>query len=156
MVASSFTTRLLIAIISIIFSTLLLLGYSKRFKREALASCGFGFASGVLTTGVGMGGPPIVLFLANQGWAKEVFRATVALFFLVSAALGLVSHVFTGVTTGYRMLISVSLAPASIIGFYLGNAIFAKLSRSLFIKLALAIILISGLASLATTLARMT
>lgn len=151
MVAPPLMARLLIAIISIIFSTLLLLGYSKRFEREILASCGFGFASGVLTASIGMGGPPIVIFLANQGWPKEVFRATVAFLFLITATLCLFSHVFTGVTTGDRMLIGVSLTPAGIIGFYLGDALFAKISRRLFINLALILILISGLTSLATS-----
>jgi len=154
MVVTPLMARLLIAIISISFSILLLLGYSKRLEREFLASCGFGFASGVLTASAGMGGPPIVIFLANQGWPKEVFRATVAFLFLITGTLCLFSHLFTGVTTGYRMLIGVSLSPAGIIGFYLGDAIFAKISRKLFINLALILILISGLTSLATSLTK--
>ncbi len=154
-VAPSFVIRALIAVVSIIFSTLLLLGYSRRFKREGLASCGFGFASGVLIAGVGMGGPPIVIFLANQGWPKEVFRATVALFFLIIAVLCLVSHLFTGVTTGHRLVIASSLIPAAVMGFYVGNAIFPRLGSTLFIKLALSLILATGLTSLTTTLSRM-
>ena len=153
--APSFVTRSLIAVVSIIFSALLLLGYSKRFKKEVLASCGFGFAGGVLTAAVGMGGPPIVIFLANQGWPKEVFRATVALFFLMVGVLCLFSHLFTGVTVGHRLVIAVSLIPAGILGFYVGDAIFARLSSTLFIKLALSLILASGLTSLGITLSRM-
>ena len=151
-VSPSFAVRSLIAVISIVFSTLLLLGYSKQFKREVHASCGFGFAGGVLNGGVGMGGPPIVIFLANQGWPKEVFRATVALFFLIIAPLCLISHLFTGVTTGHRLVIAFSLIPASMMGFYVGDAIFARLSSALFIKLALQLILVTGMTSLATTL----
>ena len=151
-IAPSFVIRSLIAVVSIVFSMLLLLGYSKRFKREVLASCGFGFAGGLLVAGVGMGGPPIVIFLANQGWPKEVFRATVALFFLVIAALCLISHLFTGVTTGHRLVIAFSLIPAGILGFYVGDAIFPRLGSTLFIKLALSLILVTGLTSLATTL----
>jgi uncharacterized membrane protein YfcA len=154
MVISPSMARLFIAIISISFSILLLLGYSKRLEKEFLASCGFGFVSGILTASVGMGGPPIVIFLANQGWPKEAFRATVAFLFLITGTLSLFSHVFTGVTTGDRMLIGVSLIPAGIIGFYLGDALFAKISRKLFINLALILILISGLTSLATTLTK--
>jgi uncharacterized membrane protein YfcA len=151
-IAPSFVIRSLIAVVSIIFSTLLLLGYSKRFKREVLASCGFGFAGGVLNASVGMGGPPIVIFLANQGWPKEVFRATVALFFLIIAALCLISHLFTGVTVGHRLVVALSLVPAGIMGFYVGDAMFARLSSTLFIRLALSLILVTGLTSLATTL----
>ena len=69
-----------------------------------------------------MGGPPIIIFLANQEWPKEVFRATVAFLFLITGTLSLFSHILTGVTTGDRMIIGLSLIPASIIGFYLGDA----------------------------------
>ncbi len=152
MVVSSSIARVLIAIVSISFSILLLLGYSKRLEREFLASCGFGFVSGILTAGVGMGGPPIVIFLANQGWPKEAFRATVAFLFLITGTLSLFSHVLTGVTTSDRMLIGVSLIPAGIIGFYLGDALFEKISHKLFMNVALVLILISGLTSLAISL----
>lgn len=150
MIVTSLAASLLIAMVSIIFSILLLLGYSRRFKREAVAACCFGFTSGIFTAAVAMGGPPIVIFLANQGWAKEVFRATVAYLFLITTGLCLVSHLFTGVTTGARLLIGTSLIPAGILGFYLGNALFRKISSALFIKLALFLILLSGLTSMVT------
>ncbi|MEJ2586897.1 MAG: sulfite exporter TauE/SafE family protein [Deltaproteobacteria bacterium] len=154
MVVSPSVARALIAIVSIGFSTFLLLGYSRRLEREFMASCGFGFISGILTASVGMGGPPIIIFLANQEWPKEVFRATVAFLFLITGTLSLFSHILTGVTTGDRMIIGLSLIPASIIGFYLGDALFEKVSHKLFINVALILILISGITALATSLAK--
>jgi uncharacterized membrane protein YfcA len=152
MIISSLTASLLIGMISIIFSSLLLLGYSRRFMRESLAASCFGFTSGILMATVGMGGQPIVIFLANQGWPKEVFRATVAYLLLITGILSLISHLFTGVTTDQRLLIGASLIPAGVLGFYLGNALFPKISSALFIKLALLLILLSGLTSMATNL----
>jgi uncharacterized membrane protein YfcA len=152
---SSSITGLSIAIISILFSILLLLGYSRPFKREAMVSTGFGFASGVMCAGVGMGGPPLILFLSNQGWPKEIFRATVAIHFLFIATLTIVSYMVTGVVTGSRAIVSVSLSPASVIGFYLGNVLFHRINAVFFARFALSLILFNGLASLAISIAKM-
>ena len=154
MVVPPSIARLLIAIVSIIFSILLLLGYSRRLERESLASCGCGFVSGILTASIAMGGPPIIIFMANQGWPKAMFRATVAFLFLITGTLSLFSHVLTGVTTGERMIIGLSLMPAAIIGFYFGDALFEKTSHKRFITVALILILISGLTSLTMSLVR--
>lgn len=155
MIVSSLAASVLIAMISITFSSLLLLGYSRRFNREVTAAYCFGFISGIFTATAGMGGPPIVIFLANQGWPKEVLRATVACLFLITGTLCLTSHLFTGVTTVKRLLVGGSLIPAGILGFYLGNALFPKISSALLIKLALLIILLSGLTSMATNVMKM-
>jgi uncharacterized membrane protein YfcA len=152
---SSSITGLSIAIISILFSILLLLGYSRPFKREAVASTGFGFASGVMCAGVGMGGPPIILFLSNQGWPKEIFRATVAIHFLFIATLTIASYMVTGVVTGSRAIVSISLSPAAVIGFYLGNLLFHRINAVFFARFALSLILFNGLASLAIKIAKM-
>jgi hypothetical protein len=77
-----------------------------------------------------------------------------AFLFLIIGTLSLFSHVLTGVTTGDRMLIGVSLIPSGIIGFYLGDALFEKISHKLFINVALVLILISGLTSLAISLTK--
>jgi uncharacterized membrane protein YfcA len=152
---SSSITGLSISIISILFSILLLLGYSKPFKREAIVSTGFGFTSGVMCAGVGMGGPPIILFLSNQGWPKEIFRATVAIHFLSIATLTIVSYMFIGVVTGSRAIVSISLSPAAVLGFYLGNFMFHRISGSFFTRFALSLILFTGLTSLATNIAKL-
>jgi uncharacterized membrane protein YfcA len=152
---SSSITGLSIAIISILFSILLLLGYSRPFKREAVVSTGFGFASGVMCAGVGMGGPPIILFLSNQGWPKEIFRATVAIHFLFIATLTIASYMVTGVVTGSRAIVSISLSPASVVGFYLGNLLFHRINAFFFARFALSLILFNGLASLAINIAKM-
>lgn len=152
---SSSITSLSIAIISILFSILLLLGYSRPFKREAAVSTGFGFASGVMCAGAGMGGPPIILFLSNQGWQKEIFRATVAIHFLCIATLTIASYMVTGMVTGSRAIVSISLSPAAVIGFYLGNVLFNRINAFFFARFALSLILLNGLASLTTNIAKM-
>jgi uncharacterized membrane protein YfcA len=151
---SSSITGLSIVIISILFSIVLLLGYSRPFKREAVVSTGFGFASGVMCAGFGMGGPPLILFLSNQGWPKEIFRATTAVHFLFIATLTIVSYIFTGIVTGSRAIASISLLPAAVIGFYLGNSMFHRVNAVFFSRFALSLILFNGLVSLAINIAK--
>jgi uncharacterized protein len=145
---SSSITGLSIATISIMFSVALLLGYSRPFKREAIASLGFGFTSGIMSAGVGMGGPPLILFLSNQGWPKEIFRATVALHFLLIGTLAIVSYIITGVATTNRIISALTLMPASLIGFYFGNLMFSKINSFVFMKVTLIVIFITGIISL--------
>lgn len=152
---SSSITGLSIAIVSLLFSVLLLLGYSRPFKREAVVSTGFGFASGVLCAGVGMGGPPIILFLSNQGWPKEIYRATIASHFLFIGALTIASYMFSGVLTSSRAIASILLSPAAVIGFYLGDSIFHRINAVFFTRFALSLIFFAGLTSLATNIAKM-
>ncbi|MBW1802773.1 MAG: sulfite exporter TauE/SafE family protein [Deltaproteobacteria bacterium] len=146
-VASSITS-VAIASVSIIFSIILLLGYHMPIKREAMASLGFGFTSGVMCAGVGMGGPPIILFLSNQGWTKEMFRGTVAIHFLLTGSLTIILYVITGMATTPRIMTAISLLPPAIIGFFIGNLIFQRVSSTIFLKSSLSLILFAGLTSL--------
>ena len=145
---SSSITGLSIAAISIMFSFVLLLGYSRPFKKEAMASLGFGFTSGIMSAGVGMGGPPLILFLSNQRWPKEIFRATVSLHFLLVGTLAIVSYIITGVATTNRVISALTLMPASLIGFYLGNLMFNKINSFVFMKFTLIVIFVTGIISL--------
>jgi len=146
-VASSITS-LTIASVSIVFSTVLLLGYRMPIKREAMASLGFGFTSGVMCAGVGMGGPPIILFLSNQEWAKEMFRGTVAIHFLLTGTLTIILYVMTGIATAPRIMTSILLLPPAVIGFFIGNLMFQRVSSNIFLKISLSLILFAGLTSL--------
>lgn len=147
-------TSLTIACISIIFSVMLLMGYRIPIKREAAASLGFGFMSGLMTAGVGMGGPPLILFLSNQGWPKEISRGTTATLFLFTGSLSIILYIIGGIATVSRTLVSLSLIPAGVVGFFIGNLLFHRVSPSVFLKISLSLILIAGLTSLFINLSK--
>ena len=137
--------KLAIAILIIIFSMLLLLGYSYRFRREALA-CGIaGFTSGILLTSTSLGGPPIVLFLLNQGLVKERFVGTVAASFLFVGAVGIGTFSSLGMIN-IALLIKVSiLLPGLFLGSYIGAKLLPRIDALLFKKIAISIALVSAL-----------
>lgn len=153
--AASSVTSLAIAAISIIFSAILLMGYHMPIKREVAASLGFGFMSGMMSAGVGMGGPPLILFLSNQRWPREMFRGTTAFLFLLTGSLSIILYIIGGIATYSRVLISLSLIPSGIIGFFIGNFLFQRVGAMLFFKIALSLILIAGLTSLIINLSKL-
>lgn len=75
--------QVLVGIIVTISAILFHLGYKAKVKNEKLAFIPVGFVSGLLTGSVSIGGPPIILFLANQGDEKQVFRATLTSYFWI-------------------------------------------------------------------------
>lgn len=152
--AASSMTSLAIACVSILFSLILLTGYHMPIKREAVASLGFGFTSGILCAGVGMGGPPLILFLSNQRWPKEIFRGTIALHFLLTGTLAIMFYVITGIATYSRVVTSISLLLPAIIGFFVGNLIFHRVSSTIFLKSSLSLILFAGIISLFMNLSK--
>lgn len=55
-------------------SGLLLLLPPRPFPAERLGSVIAGFTSGLLNSGTGLSGPPLALYLGNQGWDRRRFR----------------------------------------------------------------------------------
>ena len=74
--------KLGIAVLVIPFSILLLLGHSHHFQRDTLGCSLAGFISGILGASTSLGGPPVVLFLLNQGLVTQRFVGTLAAYFL--------------------------------------------------------------------------
>jgi len=137
--------KLAIAILIIIFSILLLLGHSYRFRREALA-CGIvGFTSGILLTSTSIGGPPIVLFLLNQGLVKERFVGTVAASILFMGVVGIGTFSSLGMIN-IALLIKVAiLLPGLYLGLYIGAKLLPRIDSLLFKKIALSVALTGAL-----------
>ena len=74
--------KLAVAVMVIPFSILLLLGHSHHFQRDTLGCIVAGFISGILGASTSLGGPPVVLFLLNQGLVTQRFVGTLAAYFL--------------------------------------------------------------------------
>jgi hypothetical protein len=144
--------RVLIAAVVIAFALLLLLGLTRRFRREGLASLSFGFVSGILSSSTSLGGPPVVLFMVSQGWPKQAMRATLAGFLFASSLLSLGSQAIVGVLTSQTLFIGLLVAPVAICGFYLSRKIVDRIDVALFRRIAVLMVMGSGIAVLVTEL----
>lgn len=149
---SSDTLKLIIAVLVIVFASLLTLGFFRKIKREGLGSVIIGFVGGTLMPSTSLGGPPLALFLLNQGWEKENFRATMAIYFVFCGTASSIALGLSGVLTSDRLLASLSFLPVLAAGIYLGIRIFPHINARLFRLIAIGIILVAGLIIVATSL----
>lgn len=98
----------------------LLLGYRRRFGRERLGAIAAGVMSGFLSGSTGLPGPPVVLLLANQGWDRDAFRASLSLFFAVASTMAVVTFRLNGVLQDELVLRAAWLFPTLVLGVVLG------------------------------------
>ncbi len=128
----------------------MLSGFSRPFKHERLAAVGAGAISGLLQGSTGLGGPPAVILLTNQGWPREVFRASISLFLAVISIITLSLYRLSGVLTDDTALLAALLLPALVLGLFTGMRLAPKVNVQLFRKMVNLLVLATGLMALCT------
>jgi uncharacterized membrane protein YfcA len=134
------------------FAILRMVGWTFPIKREILGQSIVGFLCGLFGAAVSITGPPVALFYQNQSLNKKEFRGSMASYFLVLYLLSMVTFYISGVLTTDRIMQSIYLVPAMIIGLTVGSIFSHYVSEELFKKIALAIIFISGLTAIASVI----
>jgi len=146
------TIKLAIAVLVIPFSLILLLGHSHRFKRDSLGCGVAGFMGGVLAASTSLGGPPVVLFLLNQGLAPERFAGTLAAFFMFTSVISIGAFSSLGMITTDLLTRVAILFPALFLGSYAGIKVLPKINVTLFKRIASSIICVTALAIIGSLL----
>ena len=111
-----------------------------------------GFTSGALTTSISVSGPPVVLWLEARGVSPAEFRAFLAASFL---ALNLTGGALLLVAQGAGALdagLVFPLLALVLAGYAVGAVAFRHLDRERFFLLALALVVVTGAASVAAGL----
>lgn len=141
------TTALKVMIGTVVLASAipLVLGFSRTFDREPLVAGLAGFASGFLTSSTSIGGPPLVLFMHNQGWRREVIHPSLAACFLLTTLGSLVGLMISGLVRGPTVLLTATLAPALLIGTTVGMVVFRRINERVFRALSIVIILGAGI-----------
>jgi len=137
--------KLIMASLVIPFSVLLLLGHSYRFKRDIAGCIIAGFMGGVLGTSTSLSGPPVVLFLLNQGLVTERFVGTLAAYFLFIAIIGIGAFSPLGMVTADLLTKTATLLPALVLGSYLGVKMLPRINELLFKRIVLSIVSVTAL-----------
>lgn len=84
--------------------------------REGLGGALAGILSGLLNGGTGLSGPPIAVYVANQGWEARRVRATLLVTFLASSIEGLATLAVTGGLSSHALVPVATLLPAVVLG----------------------------------------
>ena len=99
-----------------------------------------GLFSGVCSTTLGAGGPPILIYASTVNWPRDRFRGNLQGFFLVTATLSLIAQVQAGFVTTETITKTPFLVPGLILGALLGNKMASRISQEVFRKIVLVVL----------------
>lgn len=136
----------------ILIALLLLLGKSFPVKNEKLAFVPVGIISGLLNGSISMSGPPVALFLSNQKVDKNTFRANITAYGIILNIITICTYAYSGMLTKQVFSYSLWLIPSMLIGVFIGIKAIKKLNDNLFRRLALWVIILSGIWTLISVL----
>lgn len=107
-------------------------GVRRPLGSEAAAGLPFGAGLGLLYSTTTISGPPLALFLNNQGYAKDDFRAALALIRTVEAALTAASYLALGLYARESLALAAAMAPSVLVGIPVGAALIRSLDPEAF------------------------
>lgn len=129
--------KILIAITIVVFTLMLILhvtlplGSGRRI----------GAISGLMTSSIGMPGPPIVLYLASKNAEKGAFRATSIAYYCLVYPIGLLIQFFTGHFSTDLIYTGVLMIPAVFLGQAIGSIVHHKINHQWFVRITYALLL---------------
>ena len=126
-------------------SLLILSGWRYRGPQGAGASATTGVISGLINGFVGLGGPPLVIYMLALNQPAAIQRANILVFMAITSILILGSTFVGGGVTLETGVLGALTAPFQWVGGRLGAWLFLKLPAELFKKFSLvALILLGG------------
>lgn len=145
--------RLIIALIAVVAFVLVLVPKKPADHVPGRVETGAtGLASGVLTGFAGMPGPPVVPYYLRRAIAPQLARASMMTIFLATSLAGVGSAFALGVATWREPLLAALLFPAVLLGNWLGQLAFGKVSDAAWRGFTGGVLGISALAALAKLL----
>lgn len=147
-----YVLKLFAGLLVVVFACLLLMGKSFPIKNERIAFIPVGLTSGLLNGSISMSGPPVALFLSNQGASKETFRANITIYGIILNVITVTAFFYRDLITQDVMMYTAWFVPATFIGVIIGVKALKKLNDKLFRKIALWLIITSGIWTIVSAL----
>jgi len=144
--------KLCIGVVTVLFAAASIMGMRREISNVKLASIPVGLVSGVLGGSMSISGPPIVLFLNYQNVEKTVFRANLIAYFFSLYAATVPAYLFGDLITTDLVGSSAIMVPVMFIGATLGISLSKKVDEAVFRKIALMLVLVTGLMAILTAL----
>jgi uncharacterized protein len=111
-----------------------------------------GVASGALGTAIGLTGPPIIILFTARQLARDVFRGTIAAYFIATDVIGLAILLAGGSIGAEEGRLTLLLTPPAALGVLIGNRLARRLSPGSFEKLTLLLLLTTGVIGMTTAI----
>ncbi|KAA0561527.1 sulfite exporter TauE/SafE family protein [Rossellomorea aquimaris] len=135
--------KISISLIIILLTVLLIMKF--RIMQSKMRDFLAGGLSGVLTTSIGMPGPPLLLYFSGTETRKEKLRGTTLAFYLFIYLISLGIQVKVAGTTQTVWKSSLQALPVVAIGLVLGQALFSKINQKIFQIFTYALLLFTGI-----------
>jgi len=103
-----------------------------------------GGLSGLLTTSIGMPGPPLLLYFSGTNTKKATLRATTLAFYLFIYLASLMFQVLFAGTSTEIWLSSLKALPIVLVGLMIGQLLYKRISQKMFQILTYILLFISG------------
>ena len=140
--------RLLIGSAAILFAFTFMLGYTRPIKHPKLGMVPVGLFSGMLGSSISIAGPPIILFLTNQGIEKQVSRANIVAYFMVIGLAAVPFLIVGEIITAQTPLYAAIFLPGLILGAAAGIRTAGRVNQRMFNRIALGLVTIAGTLSI--------
>jgi uncharacterized membrane protein YfcA len=114
-----------------------------------------GWLGGILGGIAGISGPPPTIWSGLRGWSKDARRAVLQSYNLTILTFAFFSHAVAGLVTLELGRVVLIALPGTVLGAFIGRRIYNRLDNVRFDKVVLVLLLIAGVALLATTLRAM-
>jgi uncharacterized protein len=140
---SEVTLTLLLALISIVFSMWQKL--TPILGRLPGAALLWGMTSGITSTLIHAGGPPLNIYLLAKQLDKLVWLATAGIFFGVMNIVKLIPYTLNEQWRMELFLVATAFIPLAFVGVWLGKVIQTKISEQRFAQSCRMLLLLSGI-----------
>ncbi len=112
-------------------------------RKWAIVAGSFG---GMVSALFGTGGPFYVVYLKMYALEKSVFRATIAMIFLLDGGVRIIGYTVNGLYTTQVLWMLLILFPVLLLGLYIGNHLHLKIKQDRFNQIIGVLLFCSGLA----------
>lgn len=136
-----------ISLVILLLTILLILKY--RIAQTNGKDIVIGGLSGVLTSSIGMPGPPLLLYFSGTDTKKEKLRGTTLAFYLFIYSMSLIIQVIFVGTNRTIWITSGFALPLVLLGLYLGQVLFKRINQRFFRIFTYLILLFTGIYLLA-------
>jgi uncharacterized membrane protein YfcA len=144
--------KLGVSLLILLLTLLLILNFN--VKTTAFMDLIVGGVSGVLTTSIGMPGPPLLLYFTGTDAEKGKLRATTLAFYLFIYFTSLITQIIFSGTNRTIWESTLYAVPIVILGLFLGQSLYERLNQKIFRIFTYAILLFTGIYLLIEVLVR--
>lgn len=135
--------KLIVGLIILLLTILLILQITiQRSSKKDFIS---GSISGLLTTSIGVPGPPLLLYFSGTKMDKTTLRSTTLAYYLFVYFASLIMQISFGGTNKTTWIASLIAIPPLFIGILLGQWLFKWISQETFRKITYVILIFTGI-----------